>query len=310
MQDRHASTGMTGTDHADILPRMDNEPEDPHGELERARRDPRLKHGREAVIADWRAAMESAERVRRLADWGLHVLQDAESLERVRLASSPTDPEYAERALSAARRRAAMAAAEANNEMVELNAMTLVAMVSATDAFVEGLVPQAHQMLIEVQVNRMMDKAAKDHTQAAADIGGGQLAHVRALLIDALAEKLRDVDGTPRGSGAKRWDEPLARIGLGSAAPKRAIPVDMDAALAEVIQLRHVVAHRAGRVDARALKAAPSLAYAEGELVRIDRAGYKRYSAALWTYGEEILHRMGMGPSALDHWTMNYTINA
>jgi hypothetical protein len=39
-------------------------------------------------------------------------------------------------------------------------------------------------------------------------------------------------------------------------------------------------------------------------------AGYKRYSAALWTDGEEILHRMGFGPSALEHWAMNYSINA
>lgn len=120
---------------------MVEEPEDPHGEIERARRDPRLAHGREAVIADWRAAMESAERMRRLGDWGLHVLRDAEELERLRLGRSSTDPEHKERALKAARQRAAVAAAEDDNQMVELNGMTLVAMVSATDALVEGLVP-------------------------------------------------------------------------------------------------------------------------------------------------------------------------
>jgi hypothetical protein len=53
-----------------------------------------------------------------------------------------------------------------------------------------------------------------------------------------------------------------------------------------------------------------SLPYADGDLVRIGRADYRRYSAALWTYGEEILHRMGLGPSALAHWAINYTINA
>lgn len=84
----------------------------------------------------------------------------------------------------------------------------------------------------------------------------------------------------------------------------------MALALTETIQLRHVVVHRAARVDAKALEKAPSLPYAGGDLVRIDSARYKRYSAALWTYGEEILHRMGFGPSALEHWTMNYTINA
>jgi hypothetical protein len=44
--------------------------EDPHGGIERARRDPRLGHGRQAFIADWRSAMESAERIRRLAYGG------------------------------------------------------------------------------------------------------------------------------------------------------------------------------------------------------------------------------------------------
>jgi hypothetical protein len=100
-------------------------PEDRHGDIERARRDPRLGHGRDAVIADWRSAMESAERVRRLADWGLHVLRDAEELERSRLQLGPSGDEHAAEALRAARQRAALATAEADNQMVELNAMTL-----------------------------------------------------------------------------------------------------------------------------------------------------------------------------------------
>lgn len=104
----------------------------------------------------------------------------------------------------------------------------------------------------------MVDKAAEQYPQAAAQLGDEQLRQARSLLTDALTKKLGDVDPTPRGSGAKRWDEPLARVGLGEPAT-RPIPVEMDNALAEVIQLRHVVAHRAGRVDVRALKAAPSL---------------------------------------------------
>ena len=283
--------------------------EDPHGDLGRARRDPRLGHSRAAVIADWRSAMESAERVRRLADWGLDLLRDAEDLERAQLERSSADPDQMERALAAARHRAALAVAEADNQMVELNAMTLVAMVSATDALVEGLVPAAHDMLIELQVERMMEKAAEQYPQAAAELGEEQLGQARILLVDALAKKLGDVDPAPRGSGAIRWEEPLSQVRLG-ASEDRAVPADMDQALAEVIQLRHVIAHRAGRVDARSLNAAPSLPYVEDELVRIDRTAYKRYSAALWTYGEEILHRLGLGPSALDHWTMTYTINA
>lgn len=123
----------------------------------------------------------------------------------------------------------------------------------------------------------MMDKAAEQHPQAAAQLGTEQLTQARRLLVDALAKKLGDVDPAPRRSGATRWEEPLSQVRLG-APEARPIPADMDHALAEVIQLRHVVAHRAGRVDARALRAAPSLPYTADALVRIDRADYNRYS--------------------------------
>jgi hypothetical protein len=86
--------------------------------------------------------MEEAERVRRLADWGLHELRKSEELERLRLARSSRGPEHDARALQAARQRAALAVAEADNQMVELNAMTLVAMMSATDALVEHSCPK------------------------------------------------------------------------------------------------------------------------------------------------------------------------
>lgn len=282
--------------------------EESHPEIQRARRDPRIAHGRDAFIADWRSAMASAERVRRLADWGLHELRDSEELERLRLQRTHLDAQYEARALRAARERAALAAAEADNQMVELNAMTLVAMMSATDALVEELVPQAYDMLLEWRVHEMTDDATRQHPEVAR-LPDEQLGQMRRVLIDALNERLGDIEGVPRGAGLKRWEQPLSKVGL--AAPHhRQIPDAMEQALNEIIQLRHVIVHRAARVDARALKHASSLPYSDGELVRIDRAAYKRYSAALWTYGEEILHRMGFGPSALEHWAMNYTINA
>jgi hypothetical protein len=294
---------------ADILNAMGDVNEDPHGEIERARRDPRLGHGREAVIADWRSAMDSAERVRRLADWGLQELRESEERERLRLSDASHDADYAARALLAARQRAALAIAEADNQMVELNAMTLVAMMSATDALVEELVPQAHQMLVEWRVREAMNRVARELPERVSRLAEEELDRARGLLISAMTEELGEIDGVPRGAGVKRWELPLAKVGLG--APKgRPIPDDMAQALGQMIQLRHTIVHRAARVDARALENAPSLPYAAGDLVRIDHAGYKRYSAALWTYGEEILHRMGFGPSALDGWAMNYTINA
>jgi hypothetical protein len=180
-----------------------------HVEIERARRDPRLRHGREAVVSDWRSAMQAAERVRRLADWGLHELRNSEDLERLRLAQSSRGPDDDTRALEAARQRAALAVAEAGNQRVELNAMTLVAMMSATDALVEELVPRAHEMLIEWRLKELMDLAAQQHPEAAARLGDDQLLEARRILIDALRDKFGEVDGAPRGTascvGSGRW---------------------------------------------------------------------------------------------------------
>jgi hypothetical protein len=39
-----------------------------------ARRDPRLERSRGAIVADFKVAMEEAERVRTLGIWGLHEL--------------------------------------------------------------------------------------------------------------------------------------------------------------------------------------------------------------------------------------------
>ena len=63
-------------------------------QLADARRDPRLAHGREAVVADWWAAMGAAERVRTLADWGIHELVDSDVREerRVDAAAAPILP--------------------------------------------------------------------------------------------------------------------------------------------------------------------------------------------------------------------------
>jgi hypothetical protein len=77
------------------------------------------------------------------------------------------------------------------------------------------------------------------------------------------------------------------------------------------VTLRHVIAHRAARVDKRALKAAPTLAYAEGDLVRLSRADYRRYSAALWTYGQEVVGRIFGAPAFQpEDWRQNYTVNS
>ena len=123
----------------------------------------------------------------------------------------------------------------------------------------------------------------------------------------ATAERFESFDPYPRGTGAKRWEDVLSHVDL-QALPERPVPADLDQALTEVVALRHVLAHRAGRVAPRAQKPAPTLRSADGDLVRITRAEYRRYSAALWTYGEEVTHRLtaDLAPApALDGWRQN-----
>jgi hypothetical protein len=284
-------------------------------ELAAARRDPRLTHGRGAVVADWWAAMGAAERTRKLADWGIQELIDSEAHERHRLQgegqTNHDDPRRIA-AINAARERAELARAEKENQLVEHNAMTLISMVGALDALVEELAPRARDMLIAHQAHVMMGQARRQEPEAAAKLDGPVLEAIEEATRDLLTERFESFDAYPRGTGAKRWEDVLSNVGL-QAPPQRPIPPDLDQALTEVVALRHVLAHRAGRVDPRALGQAPTLRYADGDLVRITRAEYRRYSAALWTYGEEIIHRLmkDLAPApALADWPHNYTLNA
>jgi hypothetical protein len=49
--------------------------------------------------------------------------------------------------------------------------------------------------------------------------------------------------------------------------------------------------HRAGRIDLPAMNSARTLPYKRGQLVRVDRDDYHRYSAAVHCYGQEITFR-------------------
>jgi hypothetical protein len=284
-------------------------------ELAATRRDPRPTHGRDALVADWWAAMGAAERTRKLADWGLQELIDSEAHERRRLqATGRTNQDDHQNiaAINAARERADMARAERENQLVEHNAMTLISMVGAMDALVEELAPRARDMLIAYQAHLMMEQAREQEPEATAKLDEATLEAVEQATRDLLAERAGSFDSYPRGTGAKRWEGVLSHAGL-QASTKRPVPPDLDQALTEVVALRHVVAHRAGRVDSRALTQAPTLRYADGDLVRITRAEYHRYSAALRTYGEEIIHRLmkDLAPAPrLEDWPQNYTLNA
>jgi len=93
-----------------------------------------------------------------------------------------------------------------------------------------------------------------------------------------------------QGSGIARYERPLRRVGWG-APEDRPIPEDLNVALTELGALRDVLVHRAGRLDDTALKQAPTLRYRRGQLVRISREDYRRYSAAIRCYAQEVSFR-------------------
>lgn len=130
------------------------------------------------------------------------------------------------------------------------------------------------------------------------------------MLRELIEERLPSLTRAS-GGGAQRWEKVLAAAGL--AAPRqRPIPGDLDITLQEVVALRHVLLHRGGRVDARALRDASTLRYQDGELVRISRPDYRIYSAAVRAYGNEVSARP-LGPDHtpfdLTSWRDNYDLS-
>lgn len=272
-----------------------------HTDLEDARRDPRLTPGREAMVRDWWAAMKAAERTRRVFEWGAQAIVTA-----------PDPYESNSQESTALKERQAIAQAELDNALAEVSAMTLVAMVSALDALVEELTPSVREAITNIRAQQLVERLRQDRPDLVAAAGDADIQTIVRALADQLAGTLPKLRAKPKGGGASRWEEVLEQVGLGSSAGQ-SIPHDLDEALGEVIQLRHVIAHRASRVDSAALTHAPTLRYELDELVRISRDDYRRYSAALWTYGEEVLRRLmkdlGPPPMPLSQWRQNASIN-
>lgn len=276
-----------------------------HPKLMAARRDPRLSLGRDAVIRDWWEAMNAAERTRRFYEWGLI------SIVRSDFPEGGNDS----RAVHAAAARRAIAQAELDNELAEISAMALVAMVSALDAMVEELVPRAREALTDLQAHELRDTLRRDSPEIAPNATDEQLLEILKAAVAAALDSRFPMKKRLRPSltGSVRWETLLTYVGL-QARPERPIPDDLDTALAEIVQLRHVIAHRASRVDADALNWAPTLAYEADQLVRISRDDYRRYSAALRTYGDEVTRRL-LGSSIvpdmpLERWRHNYIVNS
>lgn len=274
---------------------QDREPESlADRQLANARRDPRLDHGRDAVVADWWAATEAAERTRIVSILGIHLLAKDTS-------------EKDERARSG---RSELAVAEIENEFAELNAMALVNLMSALDALVEGLVPRAREMTVAVRVSEAMEEAREQLPEEHSEVDPALLEKLKEVSVEVMLDRLGKVSRA-EGAGASRWENVLRHAGL-QAPRDRPIPDDLDEALRELVSLRHVLVHRAGRIDDKALAAAPTLTYADGDLVRLGNDDYRRYTAAVRTFGDEVVYRLmrgvGYEPPTLERWRGNYLI--
>jgi hypothetical protein len=280
-------------------------------QLAAAREDPRTTRGRGAMLADYWDAMEEAERVRQLGVFGLHEMTSAVARRRQELeARGVSDPGRVEAELEAARELEAMARGEVANEHPHLHATGLISMLSALDALVEELVTAVREMLAHVHVEQQLEELpaqVRPHWEALEPKLREKL--TEALTATVLGER---VASAPRGPGVERYETVLRRAGLAAPA-SRPLPEDLCQALGEIIQLRHVLVHRAGRVDERALAAAPSLPYEDDEFVRINRSDYRTYSAAITTYGAEVIRRLmrDLGPDInLTAWREEYVVNA
>jgi hypothetical protein len=161
---------------------------------------------------------------------------------------------------------------------------------SALDALVEEWVPAMRAIRVKLLTAQFLERAEHQEPEAA------------KTLTDELRERLAEAIGNMistdlpklerlQGSGIERYEARLRQEGLG--APRdRPIPEDLERALTELGGLRDVLIHRAARVDAKALKQAPSLRYRDGELVRISHEEYRTYSAAVRCYADEIRFRV------------------
>ena len=263
-------------------------------ELEAARRDPRIDRERGAMVADFWSAFEEAERARSFGIAGLHELQQALERTEAGLGISRDDQGLDRRAvaeLQVAWERAEMARAEIEAGHPHLNAQALLAIDSALDALVEELAPALRAMRIDWLIDNAFKHADAEVPEAVAQVSP----EMREAIVGAARSVVEGHVPEPKrlcGEGAERYEAVLAQEGL-CAPADRPIPDELAEALTELSAIRDVLVHRAGRVDERALKAAPSLRlrYEDGQLIRITREEYRTYSAAVRCYAMEILYR-------------------
>lgn len=247
-------------------------------ELDKARKDPRLDRERAAVVDFW-DAMDEAERIRKLAIRGAEAIRDS-------------DPIWA---------MAELAAGDIENDFPGLNAQGLLAMNSALDSMVEEFAPAMREILVKAFVDQALKRAEEQVPDVAAELDEEQRGVLHKVFLKTVADLQPKLDRL-LGNGAERYEKRLRGVALGTA-EDRPIPADLDEAMTELGAIRNVLIHRASRIDAKALEDAPSLAerYRDGQLVRLTREDYRRYTAAIRCYGQDVAMRpMRSWPNVAD----------
>lgn len=161
---------------------------------------------------------------------------------------------------------------------------------SALDALVEELTPAVRDVRRRALVEAMLSDVS---ARLPAELADEARETIEDVVGDFIEDRLPKM-GRLRESGARRYERVLEGAGL-AASQERPIPRDLDSALTELGALRDVLIHRGGRVDARALKQAPSLTYGDGEMVRMSNADFHTYSAAVRCYAAEVQFRLIRG---------------
>jgi hypothetical protein len=104
-------------------------------------------------------------------------------------------------------------------------------------------------------------------------------------IVDLLDQEI----GGPLRNGANRFECLLQPFGLSGE-----IDDEVQKALFELSQVRHVLVHRRGYADKRLLNACPWLSYKGGEPIKIGHAMWRRYDGAVGEYIFEIIRRVAL----------------
>lgn len=290
-------------------------------QLARARKDPRLERNQTAAVADFWDAIEEAERVRTLGILGLHELLHTLDRHERELGVRHTDPGLdanARRTLQAMWERTESARIEIEHDHPHLNAQAVLSYVSALDAMVEDMLRTWRGLTVKPFVDELLARAGEQVPDAARALAPETREAVEEVATEQVARRALGRAERLRDCGPERYERVLTTLGL-QAPDDRPLPDGLVDALTEVNALRDVLMHRAGRIDLRAMREAPTLTYKRGQLVRLTSADYRRYSSAIRCYAQEVWFR-GIrswpevtdeedGPD-LDRWDQYYMLGA